>query len=294
MARNKEGTLADTAPPGMESVESAQAELEVEAEAEADAQGNVDRHFVTALARGLEVLSCFRSGDSFLANHEIAERCGLPKSTITRLTHTLTRLGYLHVVPDSGKYRLGTATAALGSSMLANLDVRQVARPFMLALAAETDAVVALATRDRLSMLYLECCRGTGIVTLSLDVGSRIALGTTAIGRAHLAGLPPAERAALMERIRELDEARWPAVKRGIDQAVEEYAATGCASSLGEWVKDVHGVAMPFSPGRGLPMMALSVAGAAQELPAGRLLGEIRDKLVGTVHKIEQSLGQRY
>ena len=40
-----------------------------------------DRHFVTALARGLEVLACFRSGDKSLSNQELALRCRLPKST---------------------------------------------------------------------------------------------------------------------------------------------------------------------------------------------------------------------
>ena len=34
-----------------------------------------DRHFVTALARGLDVLACFRSGDKALGNQEIAQRC---------------------------------------------------------------------------------------------------------------------------------------------------------------------------------------------------------------------------
>ena len=51
-----------------------------------------DRHFVTALARGLELLACFRHGDRMLGNQEFARRCGLAKSTVSRLTHTLTEL----------------------------------------------------------------------------------------------------------------------------------------------------------------------------------------------------------
>ncbi|HJY37258.1 MAG TPA: helix-turn-helix domain-containing protein, partial [Steroidobacteraceae bacterium] len=76
--------------------------------------GKQDRHFVTALSRGLDVLSCFRSGSRLLGNQDISERCRLPKSTVSRLTYTLTKLGYLHYVKESGKYRLGTATLALG------------------------------------------------------------------------------------------------------------------------------------------------------------------------------------
>ena len=58
-------------------------------------QAKNDRHFVTALARGLDVLSAFRSRDRTLGNQELARRCGLPKSTISRLTYTLTKQGYL-------------------------------------------------------------------------------------------------------------------------------------------------------------------------------------------------------
>ena len=58
-----------------------------------------DRHFVTALARGLAVLACFGPGRTSLANHDIAEACGLPRSTVSRLTYTLTKLGYLQHMP---------------------------------------------------------------------------------------------------------------------------------------------------------------------------------------------------
>src|SRR5579859_3630340 len=62
-----------------------------------------DRHFVTALARGLEVLASFRHGDRMLGNQELSKRCGLAKSTVSRLTHTLTHLGYLIYVEESAK-----------------------------------------------------------------------------------------------------------------------------------------------------------------------------------------------
>lgn len=83
----------------------------------AKANWKEDRHFVTALARGLAILSCFRSADETLGNLEISRRCSLPKSTVSRLTHTLTRLGYLSNAPGS-KYCLGAASLALGGRNL--------------------------------------------------------------------------------------------------------------------------------------------------------------------------------
>src|SRR6516165_2654986 len=54
-----------------------------------------DRNFVIALARGFEVLRAFKPTDGMLGNQEIAARTKLPKPTVSRLTYTLTRLGYL-------------------------------------------------------------------------------------------------------------------------------------------------------------------------------------------------------
>ena len=59
----------------------------------ADEEEDKDRQFVTALARGLELLRCFTPSESVLGNQELARKTGLPKPTITRMTHTLTRLG---------------------------------------------------------------------------------------------------------------------------------------------------------------------------------------------------------
>ena len=49
--------------------------------------------FVTALARGIELLRCFSPRENVLGNQELARMTGLPKPTVTRLTNTLMRLG---------------------------------------------------------------------------------------------------------------------------------------------------------------------------------------------------------
>src|ERR1700737_196685 len=145
-----------------------------------------DRHFVTALARGLEVLACFRHGDRMLGNQELSKRCGLAKSTVSRLTHTLTQLGYLVYIEESAKYSLGTATLSLGSAMLSRLDIRKLAHPLMQELAEFSQCTVSLGSRDRLSMIFIDAVRGSGAITLSLDSGARIQIATTAMGRASL------------------------------------------------------------------------------------------------------------
>jgi len=90
-----------------------------------------DRQFATTLARGLEVLRCFTPLEPLLGNKEISVRTGLPKPTVSRLTYTLTKLGYLRHNMRLGKYQLGSAVLSIGYPLLASMNVRQVARPLM-------------------------------------------------------------------------------------------------------------------------------------------------------------------
>jgi len=242
------------------------------------------------LARGLEVLSCFQSRDKALGNLEIAQRCKLPKSTVSRLTHTLTRLGYLTLDVQTGRYRLGTATLALGSTALARLDVRQIARPLMQELARATQSMVSLGTRDRLSMLYLESCRSASALTLSLDAGSRIPLATTAMGRAYLAVISTREREAIFEDLAALDELAWPALRHGIDNALEDVQRLGVACSFGDWQPDVNAIALGFQLGGGMPPMAINCGGAAFLLSRQTLLDQVRPQLIATVQTLMQTL----
>ena len=210
--------------------------------------GKQDRHFVTALSRGLDVLACFRSGSRLLGNQEIAERCRLPKSTVSRLTSTLTKLGYLHYVKESGKYRLGTATLALGSAVLGRFDVRDLARPMMQEVADALGASLALGARQRLSMVCVEVCKPRTGSTLNIEVGMRLPIATTALGRAYLAVCTEAERNDVYTGLEQRDESTWPALKASIDKALIMSHELGVCASFGEWRAEVNAGAIGFQP----------------------------------------------
>lgn len=207
-----------------------------------------DRRFVTALARGLDVLRGFQQGDVSLGNLEIAQRTGLPKPTISRLTYTLTQLGYLTYSDKHGTYQLGPGVLSLGYAMLSGLDIRERARPFLQELSDEVDATVALGARDRLKMVYLEVCRGPAAVTLRIDVGTRIPLATTAMGRALFAALPESERDFLMGHVKRCtqDAAEYSRIEMGFQQAVCDVAERGFCMSVGDWRPNVNAVGVPL------------------------------------------------
>ncbi len=128
-----------------------------------------DRNFVTALARGLELLRAFGAGEEYLGNAELSNRTSIPRPTVSRLTYTLTQLGYLQHNTHLEKYRLGPGVLALGYRFLANMGIREIARPHLQKFADATDCNVSLGGADRSDMVYLETCHGHGPLIIRLD-----------------------------------------------------------------------------------------------------------------------------
>src|SRR5215469_11631247 len=85
-----------------------------------------DRKFVTALARGVELLRAFGPDDDFLGNAELSRRTGIPRPTVSRLTYTLASLGYLVYVEAQEKYRIGQAAMLPGQRYLSGAGIRDV------------------------------------------------------------------------------------------------------------------------------------------------------------------------
>ncbi len=252
-----------------------------------------DRQFVNSLARGFEILRAFAPNDTLLGNQEIAERTGLPKPTVSRLTYTLTRLGYLTYLDRLGKYQLGTSVLALGYAALSSMGIRQIAKPHMQALADFAGASIGLGSRDRLTVIYIEHASSAQAMTLRLDVGSRIPLGTTSMGRALLAALPEVERQWLMEHMARKEGDGWPRIRAGIEKAVEDYRAHGFVTSIGDWQRDVNSVGVPLVPADGGPILAFNCGAPAYQLSPTRLETELGPRLVNLVRNVEMMLGHR-
>lgn len=253
-----------------------------------------DRQFVTALHRGLDILRAFTLEDrQGLGNRDLAARTGLPNSTVSRLTYTLLKLGYLVYDDSSGRYRLGVPVLGLGYACLSGLKVRDTAQPLMQHLADEAGdgVLVALAGRDDLSMTYLAAARAaTGMISLQLGVGSRISLARSAIGRACLAITPAAERADLLARIAEkAGPDRWPALRAEISEAAAQIAARGFYVNTGQWQSDINAVAVPLAPALGdMPPLAFNLGGPAWVLPRERLENDLGPRLVQMVAAVKR------
>ncbi|KRW94498.1 IclR family transcriptional regulator [Paracoccus sp. MKU1] len=235
----------------------------------------LDRQFVSALARGLEILQCFGPDELDLSNQEIAARTKLPKSTVTRLTYTLTHLGFMQQVEDSGFYRIGPAVLRLGYAFLANLEIRRRAWPLMQELAAFSGVSVALGQREGGEMIYVECCRGNAPVTLRLGVGSRIDLFRSIMGRAWLAAQSEAELEGLLVGLGD----RAEEVAGHVARARDEIAAQGFCVTLGGWTVGVNSAAAPILAPDGRTVMGLNCGGPESVMTPDFIRQEVGPRL---------------
>ena len=250
-----------------------------------------DRQFATTLARGLEVLRCFTPLETMLGNKEISVRTGLPKPTVSRLTYTLTKLGYLRHNMRLGKYQLGSAVLSIGYPLLASMSVRQVARPLMKDLADYCHGSVSMGIRDRLNMVYVESSRNGNALTMLPDIGTAVPIAQSVIGRAFIASCTPPEREAVLNQMKVKEPEMHRRNRPQIDKAMEDIRARGFCVSLGELHRELFAVGVPMRRTIDGEVIAFNCTVPAFQYKKEQLEEEVGPRLVAMVRNIEASLG---
>jgi len=234
-----------------------------------------------SLERGIEILRAFRPGSTLLGNAELAERTGLSKATVSRLTQTLVGAGMLQPDPPTRAFRLAPSVLSLAHAMHAGSTVLGAAAPLMRTAAEAHRINVGLAAPDRDEMVYLESIRYNRRPSLrSVVSGQRVPMELTSLGRAHLHAAPEARRKALLEHFRRLRGAQWTTLWPEISAALRSMDSTGwCAAS---WQPEVVAVAT-----------SLTVHGSHYALNVSVSTVEDFDMTVGSLAPTLMSLRER-
>ncbi len=253
-----------------------------------------DPRYATTLARGLSVLRAFRTSDDGLSNAEIAQRTGLPKSTVSRLTWTLGALGYLTQSDRDDRFRPGPTLVAVGHVAAASLSFLVPAHDLMARLADETGTLVVLAVRDGTRLVLIRTWRPRNVSSIWLDVGQRLGLKGFSSARAFVAAITPAELDALAALLPPSDTAQFGNLGELRDRAHAELVARGFVFTPGgpDEAAPYNAVSVPF---RG-PDLAEPVIFTCGALPdAADALGmqtEVGPRLAAAVRSLETMTGR--
>jgi len=246
---------------------------------------------VTALARGLTVLRRIAAADAPLSNRELTELTGIPKPTVSRITATLVSAGFLFRLPDSERFVLTSSVLELSNGFLRNFDIRARARPFLIELAERTSLSVHLAVRDRLDMVVIDAIKPRSAVLVSrLEVGSRMDLSRTAVGRAYLAALADTDRQNLLMGLQAAAGDEWGHIGNRLQAALQETAEQGFAIATGEWHEGLNAIAAGFIGPSG-ERYAVNCGGSAHQCPRDWLVSRAAPALLETIDRIIREVG---
>lgn len=247
-----------------------------------------DRNFITALARGLDVLRCFRAHEIELTNTEFSERTGLPKPTVSRLTHTLCKLDYLIADPRTGTYRLSAGVLRLGYGVMTGMDIADRASKAMTELRNGPNSYItcALAERHRTDAVYVAVRQSHEDVSLIMRVASRLPLFFSAIGRSILVGMDDDMRAQAFEFADREDPEKKQARLDSFARALSEYETVGFCTGYGDWRPDVNGIAVPVFSLGGSRIYGLNVGGPSFHVKKKQLEGYYAKHLIAAANAL--------
>jgi DNA-binding IclR family transcriptional regulator len=248
-----------------------------------------DPRFNNVLARGLAILRAFQIDRKLLGNLEFAQLTGLSKATVSRLTYTLTQLGYLRYREEFGKYELAAGVVGLAYPYLANQSAPSIARPLMEDLAARTRTNVGFGVHEGMSVLYLEYALGAVEPNPFQRPGFRIPLVRTATGRACIAGMHQQGRQRLYEALRGQYKREWGPLLEQLEDAVTQVRTEGYCIASDTFERNVSSVAVPFVSADGEHVMAFNCQGSTSTLTPQALVrnGKLLLKLVQEVRRRE-------
>jgi IclR family pca regulon transcriptional regulator len=229
--------------------------------------------FVEALARGLDVLSCFNADRPAMTLSEVAVAADLARPTARRLLLTLAELGYVRV--SEGAFSLTPKVLSLGMAYVSSLGLWDIARPHLEALVARTGESSSMAQLDGSDIVYVARVAVPKIIALRVDIGTRFPAIRTSQGKVLLAALTEeAARTALAQPSRsglppypELPEA-------DVQCELIRVRAQGWALADEELAPGVRSVAAPVRDSTGTVRAAMNVTVHAAETSTEKLLGD--------------------
>ncbi len=218
-----------------------------------------DPDFVSALARGLAVITCFGQDSERLTLSEVAVKAGLSRGTARRLLLTLEALGYVRF--DGKTFRLAAKALNLGYAYLSSLPLWKAAQPIMKEVVEELHESCSLGVLDDHDVVYIARIPPKHLSFLPVNLGTRMPAHVNAMGQVLLAEFLPQElddyfRTAKFEKITRYTLTDPAAIRKALARvARDRFALSDQQLRLG-----LRSIAVPIRSKSGRAEVALNVS----------------------------------
>lgn len=244
-----------------------------------------------SLDRGLQVLETLAAMDSEMGVRDLARELGIAKSIVQRLLNTLSDRAFIEQDAQSRKYRIGSKSFEIGAGFTRSGSLAEICLPELEKLSKAHQLNCYLGILRDSEALYIATIQGSGPIAIQVSPGDRIALHTTALGKALLIDMTDAEIRTLLSASRLMR--RTASTKVSVPALIAEIRKAekaGYALSLGENIIGIYSFGAPIRDNTGRIVAAISGA-LPQALMQRKSLPLLGEAVAAVAERISQRLG---
>lgn len=214
------------------------------------------------LERALEVLKTFGRATSEFTAGQVAERLALPRSVVTRILATLEHADFVERSADNPRlFRIGLAACEVGAAYVAGNPLLRAAAEALDVLAARTGLTAYLGTLRGAEVVILAHREGHAPIRFIWQAGDRLPVATTALGKALLMHMTPAQVDAILGRepLAGLTD-RSLRTRADLDAQLTHYAGRGWITAKDESYPGISAVGAAVLAPDGAPLAGISLS----------------------------------
>ncbi|GAB2902135.1 IclR family transcriptional regulator [Neomicrococcus lactis] len=253
-------------------------------------KGEQPQGAAAALFNGLRALEAFSIETPVLGVTEIANKINLHKSTVSRILTGLTEAGYVQRDFETGRYRLGLGVIALSGPLLADLDVRRAALPYLEELSEQTQETSAISVWNGSSAIVVEQVPSTHQVKHSAPIGTRYSKLDSSSVRVFLSELPEDKISELLENgvITQSDHAFFSGEPL---KHLGEVREAGVAINDGYTTDEEFGVSAPVRDFRGTIVGCITVSAPRSRVHKQKAAETLVTSVINAAARVSARLG---
>jgi DNA-binding IclR family transcriptional regulator len=221
---------------------------------------------VQSIARAFDVLGALAEGPRGVT--EVAERAGLPKSTVARMLGALALEGAVEQIPGDTRYRLGPRLGALATGVRPTRRLVSIAHPYLVELAGQTGEATGLSVPEGPTMHYVDQVESPNPVQVRDWTGTRIPMHAVSSGQVFLAHFPPPAMSRFLATPLERFTDHTITDASGLLARLREVRRDGYSWVREEYAIGINSVAAPIADADGEVIGAVHVHGPSYRFPA--------------------------
>lgn len=250
------------------------------------------RYFINSLARGLTLLEKMAEAGGPLTLSQIAKAMEMTLPTAYRFLYTLQAIDLIEKEPDRKAYRISPKVLKLGYGVFKSSELWNTAHPHLVRASQDYGETFNLAVLEKDQILYIDRVKTQSILTINLEIGSKLPAYCTSMGRVLLAWLPVEDaRRRLRLNSRRKYTGRTITDLNKLEAILTQVRHSGFAVNNGELAHELYSAAAPILNRQGKAVAALNMAVNAARHDKDYLLKVMVPAVVQCADRISSAMG---